>query len=370
MGTRKSGEFLSEVIVGFFMIGVLALLAYFTIIISGVDVVNGTSKVQRMAEFVDVGGLKLRDSVVMRGIPIGSVDKLGITKDGVSVTLLLQKNAVLHEGYSLDVVSGSLLGGNYLLLTDGTGAELPENAILHGRTPTNWMRDLGEIVANLKESLHQDEIRSIITNIQEATTSIRTVVTRVEQGEGTLGKLLSSDSTLYTDLSNTVVNIRSITEKVDVGENSLGRLLNDTGSIYTNLDATVANLRTITERVEQGEGTIGKLLSSDAALYQDLEKTVANLKAVTDRLEQGNGTLGKLMKDENQLYNNLNETVANLKIAAERLQKGEGTLGKLSADDKLYNEVQGLLQDVRQTVDNYRDTTPITAFASLLMGAL
>jgi phospholipid/cholesterol/gamma-HCH transport system substrate-binding protein len=75
------------------------------------------------------------------------------------------------------------------------------------------------------------------------------------------------------------------------------------------------------------------------------------------------------MKDD-KVYTDLDATVANLRQVTDRLVKGEGTLGKLSADDKLYNDVSGLVKDVRQTVDNFRDTTPISAFASLIMGGL
>ena len=55
---------------------------------------------------------------------------------------------------------------------------------------------------------------------------------------------------------------------------------------------------------------------------------------------------------------------------AEKLAKGEGTLGRLVNEDELYREVQGLAKDVRQTLDNFRDTTPISTFGSLIMGGL
>ena len=57
-------------------------------------------------------------------------------------------------------------------------------------------------------------------------------------------------------------------------------------------------------------------------------------------------------------------------MAPERLEKGEGTLGKLANESGLYNEVEGLIKDCRQIIDNYRDTTPIATFSSLLTGAL
>jgi hypothetical protein len=36
----------------------------------------------------------------------------------------------------------------------------------------------------------------------------------------------------------------------------------------------------------------------------------------------------------------------------------------------MYDEVQGAIKDVRQVLDNYRDTTPISTFGSLIMGGL
>ena len=62
--------------------------------------------------------------------------------------------------------------------------------------------------------------------------------------------------------------------------------------------------------------------------------------------------------------------VANLRAVSERLEKGEGTLGKLVAEREMYDEVNAALKDVRQIIDNYRDTTPITTFGALATGAL
>ena len=57
-------------------------------------------------------------------------------------------------------------------------------------------------------------------------------------------------------------------------------------------------------------------------------------------------------------------------LVAKKLKSGEGTLGKLINDSSLYDEVDGLSKDLRQVLDNYRDTTPITTFGSLVTGAL
>ena len=70
---KKSNDVFSEVIVGVFMVAVLALLVYFTVVISGVDLMMGRSKAITRIAFTDVGGLKERDNVVYRGMKVGVV---------------------------------------------------------------------------------------------------------------------------------------------------------------------------------------------------------------------------------------------------------------------------------------------------------
>ena len=64
-----------------------------------------------------------------------------------------------------------------------------------------------------------------------------------------------------------------------------------------------------------------------------------------------------------------NTLLENLNAFALDLKEGKGTIGRLAQDPKLYDEVNALMHDVRQVIDNYRDTTPITTFSSLAAGA-
>ena len=97
---------------------------------------------------------------------------------------------------------------------------------------------------------------------------------------------------------------------------------------------------------------------SDDKLYRDLEAAVESFRA-TCRSFDGKATI----ESANRLLENLNTVALNLK-------DGKGTLGRLLSDESMYNEVNGLIKDVRQVLDNYRDTTPITTFTSLATGAL
>ena len=61
--------------------------------------------------------------------------------------------------------------------------------------------------------------------------------------------------------------------------------------------------------------------------------------------------------------------MASLRAIAERIEKGEGVLGKLVAEDGLYTQLEQLVGEVRATVDDYRETSPVVTFTSLFFGA-
>ena len=389
--SKKNSDVFSEVVVGIFMVAVIALLGYFTIIISGVDVMFGRKRAIATIAFRDVGGLKERDNVIYRGMKVGTVDKITLGQSNIFVQVSVDDDVVLRKSCRVSVSALSLLGGNYLLLEEGNGDPQPlATTVFHGEPPVDWMRDLGTIARNLSDLTSGGSVKSIVTNFEATAANLNTIVARVERGEGTVGKLLSSDNTLYTDLSNTVASaktaatdISTIAARVERGEGTVGKLLSTNDSVHADISATLvsarealASVRTvatnidlIVTRVERGEGTIGKLLSTNDAVYADLKASLANIRKVTDDLKDGQGLAGRLVYDK-KLGKDASELLDNLNDVSSRLAKGSGTIGKLMTDQEMYNELNALIKDVRQIVDNYRDTTPVSTFGSLIMGGL
>jgi phospholipid/cholesterol/gamma-HCH transport system substrate-binding protein len=367
---KRNNDLFSELIVGIFMVAVIALLAYFTIVISGVDLIRGRERVRATVSFRDVGGLKERDNVVYRGMKVGTVERITLAPESITVTLLVDKDVVLRESCHITVAALSLLGGNYLLLEEGKGKELPlETTMFKGVPPADWMRDLGEIAKNLNDLTSDGNLKNIVTNFEAMSEKLNAVATRIERGEGTLGKLFSTNDQIYADVAATVASAKNIAGRLERGEGTVGKLLSSDETVYQDLKKTMAHAADISGRLAAGEGTMGKLLSKDDAIYQDIQGSVANIKAITSRIASGDGLLGKVTQDK-QLADDAAKLIANLKDFSAKLAAGDSTLGKLTSDPELYNEVNGLIKDVRQVVDNYRDTTPISTFAGLVGGAL
>ena len=388
---KKNSDVFSEVVVGVFMAAVLALLVYFTVIISGVDVLFGREKAFARIAFTDVGGLKERDNVIYRGMKVGIVEKIELAPTNVMVTVLVDRDVVLRETCQASVSALSLLGGNYLLLEEGAGAVEPlATTVFRGDPPIDWMRDLGRIAGSLNEVLNDGSFKSIVSNFEATAENVNKIVARVARGEGTAGRLLSRDDTVYQDLREAVAGAKravgdaektfdgarktfdhaaAVAERLDRGEGTLGRLLSKDDAVYADLKQTLANAAAISARIERGEGTLGRLTAKDDALWGDLTNAVANVRAATEKLKKGEGLLGRAFSDT-ALADDAAKLVANLRAVSERLEKGEGTLGKLVAEREMYDEVNAALKDVRQIIDNYRDTTPITTFGALATGAL
>ena len=357
MSSKRKDSF-SEVIVGIFMLAVLALLVYFTIVISGVDVLGGRSMVEARVTFTDVGGLKDQDNVMYRGTKVGKVEKIILGEKDLTVVMEIDKDVVLREGYRIAVCNLSMLGGNYLLLEEGRGerVDLGTTAFV-GETPSDWMRDIASIARNINAVTEGGELKSIVTNFATASESIKTVAGRLERGEGTVGKMLSSDTTLWDGVETTATNLAAITTDLRQGRGTVGKLMTD-DSVHENLKKTLASAAEISRRLENSEGLLGKMLSKDDPVYDDFSAAVKSFRKAGESLDTG------------AIVTSATNLLANLNSVAVKLDKGEGTLGKLINDKTVHEEIEGLTRDVRQVLDNYRDTTPISTFGSLIMGGL
>jgi len=278
-------------------------------------------------------GLRETDGVVVRGMTVGKVKEMTLEEDGVHVFLSLDKPLHMKPDYRISVAATSVLGGRHLVIDEGSEGlpELPSGRVFRGEPPYDLMADTAELINAIKEQFLEG---GIVDNLRETTVHLRDVAVRISEGQGSLGRLLSDDETLYEDLSS-----------------------------------AVSSLRTVSGRLERGEGAIGKLLSSDETVYEDLKAITGSLRKLSERLERGEGTLGRLMAGDDQLYEDLAASAASLRTLSAKLESGEGALGRLVQDDELYDEIRAAVIELRATIDDIRETSPVTTFTSVFFGA-
>ncbi len=298
-----------EILVGLFMFTVLIALGIFTVVLSHDSIWKKSYEYEFV--FTEVSGLREGDNIYLRGMSIGRVNQTSLHNNNVSVFVTLDVPLNLRNGYTIEVVNASMLGGKFLKIYEGpeNAPALSQNITILGSAPVDVIEELSEAVNGLQE-----------------------MINAVSEGQGTLGKLLNDDS-IYNDFVEISQDVKLIVKGVEAGEGTIGKLLKDE-AVYTNASVVIANLREISERLESGEGTLGKLMAKDGEVYADISTSIASVRSI-----------------------------------AESINAGEGTLGKLVRDAKLYDETALLVEDVRAAVDDLREASPITSFGSVMFGA-
>src|SRR5690606_35878724 len=133
-------------------------------------------------------------------------------------------------------------------------------------------------------------------------------------------------------------NLEVVTTRLRDGEGTLGKLLSD-DSGYNELLAAVEEI---------------KLAAESARTF------MGDAQGVVTQVKSGKGTLGTLIYDD-AVGENIRVTSQNLRELSAKLNSGEGTLGRLINDDSLFIEAQNAVQKVNRAVDGMADQGPITA---------
>lgn len=84
--------------------------------------------------------------------------------------------------------------------------------------------------------------------------------------------------------------------------------------------------------------------------------------AVADAL-----TMAGMIMDENRAslqesISNLRDVSANLAVVTAKLSNGEGTIGRLLTQDKMYQDADDLVKELRESVEDAREQAPVTSF--------
>ena len=266
------------------------------------------------ARFNSAGDLKVGDPVKLAGVDIGRVQTIRIADGKVEVSMTVEPAAGVRTDSKASIKFTGMMGQNFMAIDFGnpaspvvsTGAllesrEQPDLAAIMSKLESaadgmqnmtksfsgeDFTKLLGPMTDMIKDN--QPRIASILSNLDSVTTGIN-------QGEGTLGRLLRQD-TLYVQTLQAVTNLIASTE---------------------DLKLTLSTTRQMMADMNSGKGTIGRLLVDDS-LFRETTNMITNLREVAEKLNRGNGTVGQLINDDAFLRN--------LKLTLQKVEKATETL--------------------------------------------
>ena len=269
-----------EVLVGGLVFCILVLLGVFTIVLSEDSIF--AKKYPMNVHFNSVSGLREGDNVLVRGVKVGVVKELEVLNHGVLLQFSTEQPVRLHEDYRVSIQSSSALGGKYLNVHEGTVNKpyIRSGATLTGDDPMVLMDDAAALLHELRITLKEG---SVLENLRVTMKNVAEVTDRLNNGEGTVAKLINDDD-IYQDIKSVTSELKTFSKKLTSGEGTLAMLANDR-EVYDRMNKILEDLGSVSDKLAKGEGTLGKL-SADEELYDEVKKLVAELRAGIDDMRE------------------------------------------------------------------------------------
>ena len=351
---RKMG---TETKVGIFVLLGIIVLTFMTVTV-GKFQLGKEAGYRVYAVFDSAAGVDRNSPVRIAGVHVGTVEGISLEGGKAKVALRIPPAVQLYEDARAYLRAEGLLGERYVEISPGS-EDKPrleeEGLVQQGAPPVTLdqvLSRLGGIGEDFEDVLKP--LGQILKGIEPE--KVGRVVSNFEAFSRDLPPLVA-------DARETLGSFKNITTKLERGEGTLGKLLTEEEA-YQEIKRTLVAMRDVAEKVQRGEGILGKLISDEEA-YEDIRKTLVAMRDVAGKLQRGEGTLGKLISDDGA-YQDARATLANLRRLSEKLDKGDGLLGKLITDDQLGLEVEKTMKKVQEAAEGVREQNPVTALGILL----
>lgn len=215
-----------ETIVGIFVVASMAVLLIMVFIIARQEGLF-QQYLEYHTVFRNVSGLKTGSEVHLAGVTVGNVKEITISSEGSTVVtfkVIKKYSDRVREDSQASIGYMGLLGDKSLDLTAGSPSkpQIPPEGPVASVEPL----DITQLLARAGPSL--EDLQKILHHVADLTggmtkpggdltkilEQIRQIVTKINEGKGTLGALLN-DATLYKEATQTVTGAKKIVGEVD-----------------------------------------------------------------------------------------------------------------------------------------------------------
>ena len=252
----------------------------------------------------NVGGLKTGASVLMAGVPIGTVSDIELSPQGTNVTITLKiyNKYNVHQDARVLIEQSGFLGDQYIAVvpTFNAGEVWKPNDHLDADEPFN-LQDVARSAAGFLKSVDQTTKR-----LDDAIADVR--------------RLVLNEQTL-TNLAVTVGNARMATEHAVTTVDNINNL------VTTNSEAVasaVSNVVAFSRQINEFGGSLKDVLATNSdelnASLKNFESSTATLKTLLEDVKSGKGLAGNVLRND-QLATNVNAIAANLTITTSNLNR-------------------------------------------------
>jgi phospholipid/cholesterol/gamma-HCH transport system substrate-binding protein len=220
------------------------------------------------SRFDNVAGLPSGAAVQFQGVNVGRVESIALPSEPggqIVVSMAVNERArhLIHTNTQAQIKSDGLVGSQIVVLVNPptmAGAEPVEEGDYIPSVPPF---DFFEIT---------DKALASVQRFEQAATSFEQIMLDVQQGEGTLGKIIYDDQ-LYTSFVQTTTETQRL----------MANLGNNAEALVGLAGTATEGVNSILAKIDSGEGTLARMIN-DPAVYNTLLATSDTLQAIAGDL--------------------------------------------------------------------------------------
>lgn len=282
-----------ERLVGAFVLLAVALL--FLVIVFNKQTMRHFQKKFELHAYVhNAQGISTDTPVIVSGLDVGSVSKLGITSDNrIAITMQILER--FHKLIRTDSRAGlsklSVLGNTAIEITAGSPDKppIPDDATLILEEPLSVDQILAQVapvldnvkailarVDQISAQINPKQVGQIVQNLATVSANLKSVSTQMANGHGAIGKLLYDQ--------RTADNLGNAIQSLNVSLKKLQPLVSNASSASADLPELVSSGKLLVNKLNTTVGGVNSQMQSLPAMVlqtrQVLDDTDRTLRAL------------------------------------------------------------------------------------------
>ncbi len=251
-----------------------------------------TRSIEIKAYFAQIEGLKSGAPVRLSGYDIGSVSSISFSNystGNVEVKMRIDNELkhFIHIDSEASIETEGLVGKKIVTITAGSGdaSEVGDNGVIRSKNPVNI-------------SAIMEETKSIMGNINNLTKDFTGIFTKINKGEGSIGKLVNDDQLYKSAVNATQSADRSMSVTTKRLDEIADIIVNTSSSLKTiigNIDSATVDVRNLVHKVNRGEGVLGSLIG-DNKVADSVKMIIKNLVRTSDDARIATSSLAENME--------------------------------------------------------------------------
>ena len=158
------------------------------------------------SNFQNVSGLQVGNTIRFSGINVGTVDDIQIINDStVKVKMLIKKDVqkFIKVDSRASIGSEGIIGDKVVVISQGNGSDkiVQNNQVILSNEP-------------IETDAIMRSLQLTADNAAVASDDIAGIVAKINNGEGTLGRLIQ-DKSMADNIDKTIINMKTSTKKLD-----------------------------------------------------------------------------------------------------------------------------------------------------------